>query len=212
MILNSPYRHCNDLECRNVTFSYGSNPPIFHNFNLEIAKGECVGLVGPSGYGKSTLAKLLAGYETPLQGKVLWKGHPIPLKGYCPIQMIYQHPEKALNPRWKLKKSLTEGWIPDAMLLKKLCIKEEWKERWPNELSGGELQRICIARVLNPATEFIIADEMSTMLDAITQAQIWNVLLEQIDSRKMGLLVVTHNHALAHKLCTRIVDLTKVNS
>ena len=89
--------------------------------------------------------------------------------------MIYQHPEKAVNPRWKLKKTVTEAWEPDDALLRELRInKDLWYSRWPNELSGGELQRFCVARVLGPKTEFIIADEMSTMLDAITQAQIWN--------------------------------------
>ena len=89
--------------------------------------------------------------------------------------------------------------------------KDLWYSRWPNELSGGELQRFCVARVLGPKTEFIIADEMSTMLDAITQAQIWNVLLDQVKRRNLGLLVISHNMALADKLCTRIVNLEELN-
>ena len=84
-------------------------------------------------------------------------------------------------------------------------------DRRISELSGGELQRFCVARVLGPQTEFIIADEMSTMLDAITQAQIWNVLLDQVKRRNLGLLVISHNMALADKLCTRIVNLEELN-
>ena len=200
------------LEARDVSFRYGSGPWILQNVNLNIGEGERVGLIGPSGYGKSTLASIMAGYEKPAKGQVLWKGAPLPSKGYCPVQMIYQHPEKAVNPRWKLRESVSEAWEPDDALLRELRInKDLWFGRWPNELSGGELQRFCVARVLGPETEFIIADEMSTMLDAITQAQIWNVLLDQVKRRNLGLLVISHNMALADKLCTRIVDLKELN-
>jgi len=200
------------LEARDVSFRYGSGPWILQNVNLKIGEGERVGLIGPSGYGKSTLARIMAGYEKPTKGQVLWKGAPLPSKGYCPVQMIYQHPEKAVNPRWKLRESVSEAWEPDDALLRELRInKDLWYGRWPNELSGGELQRFCVARVLGPETEFIIADEMSTMLDAITQAQIWNVLLDQVKRRNLGLLVISHNMALADKLCTRIVDLKELN-
>ena len=200
------------LEARGVSFRYGSGPWILQNVDLQIGQGERVGLIGPSGYGKSTLARIMAGYERPVKGRVLWKGGPLPSKGYCPVQMIYQHPEKAVNPRWKLKESVSEAWVPDDALLRELRInKDLWYGRWPNELSGGELQRFCVARVLGPKTEFIIADEMSTMLDAITQAQIWNVLLDQVKRRNLGLLVISHNMALADKLCTRIVNLEELN-
>ena len=200
------------LEARDVSFRYGSGPWILQNVNLKIGEGERVGLIGPSGYGKSTLARIMAGYEKPAKGQVLWKGAPLLSQGYCPVQMIYQHPEKAVNPRWKLRESVSEAWEPDDALLKELRInKDLWYSRWPNELSGGELQRFCVARVLGPKTEFIIADEMSTMLDAITQAQIWNVLLDQVKRRNLGLLVISHNMALADKLCTRIVDLKELN-
>ena len=200
------------LEARDVSFRYGSGPWILQNVNLKIGEGERVGLIGPSGYGKSTLARIMAGYEKPAKGQVLWKGAPLLSKGYCPVQMIYQHPEKAVNPRWKLRESVSEAWEPDDALLKELRInKDLWYSRWPNELSGGELQRFCVARVLGPKTEFIIADEMSTMLDAITQAQIWNVLLDQVKRRNLGLLVISHNMALADRLCTRIVNLEELN-
>ena len=163
-------------------------------------------------YGKSTLSKLLAGYELPDKGEIRWKGKQLPCRGYCPVQMIYQHPEKALDPRWRLKYSLCEGWNPDAALLERLGIRTDlWLDRYPNELSGGELQRFCVARVLGPQTECIIADEMSTMLDAITQAHIWNVLLEETERCEIGLIVITHHHCLAERLCTRIIDLRELN-
>ena len=76
------------LEARDVSFRYGSGPWILQNVDLQIGEGERVGLIGPSGYGKSTLARIMAGYERPVKGQVLWKGGPLPSKGYCPVQMI----------------------------------------------------------------------------------------------------------------------------
>ena len=172
---------------------------------------ERVGLVGPSGYGKSTLSKLLAGYADPTQGQILLDGKPLPKSGYCPVQMIYQHPEQAVNPRWKMERVLRECWNPDPELLTAMGIEKEWLKRWPSELSGGELQRFCIARVLGPDTRFLICDEISTMLDVITQAQIWHLLMEYAEKKQMGLVVVTHNMALAEKVCTRIVSLPDLN-
>ncbi|EGO65464.1 ABC transporter ATP-binding protein [Acetonema longum] len=194
------------LEARQIGFHYSQGSWILKDINLWINENERVGLVGPSGCGKSTLARLLAGYLTPHTGQVLLDGQPLPSQDYCPVQLIYQHPEKALNPRWKLRDSLYEGYTPDNALLQSLGIEPDWLDRWPNELSGGELQRFCLARVLGAKTRFLIADEISTMLDVITQAQIWSYLLDIIQQRSMGLLVITHNLALARQICSRIVD------
>lgn len=199
------------LEARLICFRYGKASWVLKDIDLSVEEGERVGLVGPSGYGKSTLAKILSGYIKPTSGQVLIDGHPLPDSGYCPVQLIYQHPEKALNPRWKLGDSLCEGWRPEDQLLNAMGIEREWLNRWPNELSGGELQRFCVARTLGPQTRFLLADEMSTMLDVITQAQIWNLVLKIVEERQMGLLAVTHNRALAEKVCTRIIDLEQIN-
>ena len=200
------------LEARNVSFRYDKHSSwILKDINLTVKAGERVALVGPSGYGKSTLSKILAGYEKPEEGEILWDGKPLPKTGYCPVQMIYQHPEKAVNPRWKMKKTLKEGWEPDQKTLDDMGIEAAWLERWPTELSGGELQRFCIARVLGPETKFLICDEISTMLDVITQSQIWRKVLDVVEKNHLGLIVVTHNMALAKKVCNRIVELPALN-
>lgn len=200
------------LEAKNVSFRYDKHSSwILKDINLTVKAGEKVALVGPSGYGKSTLSKILAGYEKPDEGEILWDGKPLPKTGYCPVQMIYQHPEKAVNPRWKMKKTLKEGWEPDQKTLDDMGIEAAWLERWPTELSGGELQRFCIARVLGPETKFLICDEISTMLDVITQAQIWRKVLDVVEKNHLGLIVVTHNMALAKKVCNRIVKLPALN-
>ena len=165
------------LEVKHVDFRYGGGPWILKDISFSVEEGERVAILGPSGYGKSTLAKVIAGYLQPQGGEVLWEGKPLPQKGFCPIQLIYQHPEKALNPRWKMKDSLEEAGSPSGEVLTEMGIQEKWYERWPNELSGGELQRFCVARVLKPETRLLICDEMTTMLDAINQAHIWNFVV-----------------------------------
>ena len=179
------------IEVKDICFRYDKKTPLLNNVNLTIEAGEKVALVGPSGCGKSTLSQIIAGNLKPSSGEILLDGKPLPRKGFCPIQMIYQHPEKAINPRWKLHKTLTEAWEPDEQFLQELGIEQAWLNRYPTELSGGEMQRFCIARALAPQTEFIIADEISTMLDVITQAQIWNVVLDEAKKRSMGIIAVT---------------------
>ena len=198
------------LEAKNIHFAYNGAQKVLDSISMTFQKNEIVGLIGPSGCGKSTFSKILAGYLNPQKGTVLFDGAPLPHKGYCPVQLIYQHPEKAVNPKWKMHQVLAEGWDIDDKTLDSLGIRKEWLTRWPNELSGGELQRFCIARALGPQTQYIIADEMTTMLDAITQASIWQVVVQQCKERGIGLLVVTHNHALAQRICHRIIDFEKI--
>lgn len=201
------------LKAENISFRYTNKSPwILNDISMEIQEGERVAIVGPSGYGKSTLAKILAGYEKATSGQILLNDKPLPDKGFCPFQMVYQHPELAVNPRWKMEKILNECWRPDKELLDRMGIESSWLTRWPSELSGGELQRFCIARVLSPETRFLICDEITTMLDVITQAQIWKLLLEISEKRNLGMLVITHNMALAEKVCTRIINLQELQS
>lgn len=199
------------LEVKNVSFRYGNGPWILKDVSMEVEQGERVVILGPSGYGKSTLAKIIAGYLEPLSGKVLWNNHDLPQNCFCPIQLIYQHPEKALNPRWKMKKSLFEAGEPSEEVLSQVGIKEKWYDRWPNELSGGELQRFCVARVLKPETRLLIADEMTTMLDALNQAHIWNFILEYAEKHGMSIIAITHNKFFAEKLATRIISIPDIN-
>jgi peptide/nickel transport system ATP-binding protein len=198
------------LKVNNLGFAYKKNQFLFRNLNMILKAGEIVGLAGPSGYGKTTLARILAGYQQPLEGTVTWNDLPLPKKGYHPVQLVFQHPEKAVNPRWKMGQILNEGWEPDKELLDQLGIREEWFTRWPNELSGGELQRFCVARAMGPGTQFLIADEMTTMLDSITQAQIWETVLNQAKKRNLGILVISHEALLLERVCSRIIDMTSV--
>ncbi|MGO5028565.1 ABC transporter ATP-binding protein [Candidatus Agathobaculum pullicola] len=197
------------LEAKNIYFRYDKRQPwILQDRSLTVDKGERLAIFAPSGYGKTTLAMLLAGYLKPDQGQILLDGKPLPSKGICPVQLIYQHPEKAINPRWRLKSVLEESGALRRDMLGAFGIEPAWLDRFPRELSGGELQRFCVARALLSGADFLICDEISTMLDVITQAQIWNVVLQEAEKRNMGIIAVTHNKHLAQRIATRTIDLS----
>ena len=198
------------LEVHNLTFYYRNRKkkPVIDGLDLTISPGERIGLKGPSGRGKTTLCKLLAGYERPKQGEVLLDGRAVrEYRGVCPVQMVWQHPETVVDPLLKLKETMAEAGGIEERLLEKLHIEREWLERYPAELSGGELQRFCLARALRPETRILLCDEITAMLDLVTQAQIWEFLLEETQKREMGILVVSHSDALMEKVCTRIITL-----
>ena len=123
------------------------------------------------------------------------------------MQMIWQQPEFALNPRLRVKEAIREGDQIEERILRELGIEEDWMNRFPAELSGGELQRFSIARTLGKRTRFLLADEITTMLDLITQSQIWHFLLKEAEKRKIGLIVVSHDSELLDRVCTRIIPL-----
>jgi hypothetical protein len=197
------------LEAKEISFRYRSGTrQILNQFSLEIDSGERVGLIAPSGFGKTTFCKILAGFEKPDAGEVLLDGKLLKEYGaYCPVQMIWQHPEFAVNPRRRMKTVLEEGDHISDRIIQGLGIEEDWLNRFPSELSGGELQRFCIARALGERTRFLLADEITTMLDLITQSQIWQFLLEETKRREIGLLAVSHSQPLIDKICTRKVEM-----
>ena len=167
------------LEAKNISFQYNTDGrKILNNISFHLDSTERLGLMAPSGF-----------------------------KGYCPVQMIWQHPELSVNPRLKMKEVLKEGKHIKQRVIDGLGIQPDWMKRYPGELSGGELQRFCIARVLGEGTRFLVADEISAMLDLITQSQIWGFLLEEVKRRQIGLLAVSHSRDLLEQICSRIVRL-----
>ncbi len=194
------------LEGRKLAFRYGEQREwLFKDFDLRIAPGEIVGIPGPSGRGKSTLAKVLSGYLAPQEGSVFIDGRSFPKADCCPVQLLFQHPQLAVNPRWKIKAIMGESEEPPPELLRRLSIDPSWLERYPHELSGGELQRVCLARALGSQTRYLLCDEITSMLDALTQVSIWRTLLRIARKRELGLIVISHDYALLKKLCARII-------
>lgn len=227
-----------------TTASNAVGKSLLSNFSFAVESHERVALSAPSGFGKTTICRLLAGYLQPQEGEVLLDGEPLSSyqtnvsqnkksvryrcphgdfyagtarakgvkaskasSGPLPVQMIWQHPEQTLDPLLRIQSSLEEAGPLDQALLEKLGIKLKWLSRFPRELSGGELQRCCIARALRVHPKFLIADEISTMLDAITQVQIWDFLLSYCEENEVGLVLVTHSKALQNRLATRVVNL-----
>ena len=214
------------LQAKGICFSYGSQL-VLNGFDLTVRPSERVALRAPSGTGKTTLCRILAGYLRPATGKVLVDGVPLPRKGTSPVQLIAQHPERMMDPAITVRQSLAEAataaedaralaeWeagndeseSPIPQLLDALGVQREWLERFPSELSGGELQRCCIARALMVRPRYLICDEISTMLDASTQASLWRFLIEYTQANSIGMVLVTHSDALLDHIATCIVEL-----
>lgn len=201
-----------ELKATNISFKYPSAKNyLLKDINLELDNNKIIGLIGDSGSGKSTLCKILSGYVTKYEGSVTFDGNPLPKKGFKPVQLIYQHPEKVMNPKWKMETVLKESWdVPDEFF-EEFGIQKSWLTRFPQELSGGELQRFSVLRSLNPNTKFLIADEMTTMLDAITQVQILDSVLKIVKQRKMGFLLVSHDMDLVETICDDKIYLKDIN-
>lgn len=207
------------LVARDIAFAYPGHEPLYDGFSLEVKPGERVALVAPSGRGKTTLCRILAGQVEPQRGEVLVDGEPLLGRSRSgrralPVQLVSQHPELAFDPRMRMGASLAEGAaelsVVDALaraeesgLRELLGIREEWLSRFPHELSGGELMRFCIARALLAEPRYLLCDEMTAMLDAVTQAEIWHRMLAIAQERYLGLIVVSHSPAILAKIATR---------
>lgn len=177
---------------------------LWQDLSFSLEAGERFGISAPSGTGKTTLGRVLAQWQLPTQGSILFNGNPLSKKGYCPIQLVPQHPDKCFNPFRTTGDSVRDAWSPDESWLEKLKIKQEWLTRRPNELSGGELARIALLRALDPRTQILIADEVTAQLDAQIQADIWQVLMDESQKRPLSLIIFSHNKALLEKVSTKV--------
>ncbi|WP_311752237.1 ATP-binding cassette domain-containing protein [Proteus columbae] len=177
---------------------------LWQDLSFSLNAGERLGISAPSGTGKTTLGRVLAQWQAPTQGSILVNGKPLSEKGYCPIQLVPQHPDKCFNPFRTTGDSLQDAWTPDESWFEKLRIKQEWLTRRPNELSGGELARIALLRALDPRTQILIADEVTAQLDAQIQAEIWKVLIDESQKRPLSLIIFSHNKALLEKVSTKV--------
>lgn len=177
---------------------------LWQDLSFSLNAGDRLGISAPSGTGKTTLGRVLAQWQAPTQGSILVNGNPLPKKGYCPIQLVPQHPDKCFNPFRTTGDSLRDAWTPDESWFEKLRIKQEWLTRGPNELSGGELARIALLRALDPRTQILIADEVTAQLDAQIQAEIWKVLIDESQKRPLSLIIFSHNKALLEKVSTKV--------
>lgn len=200
----------NTLKLENIQFQYNAKK-VLSDISFEMNSNQIIGLFGDSGCGKTTLCKVLAGFIKNYEGNVSINNQKVSGE-FNPIQLIYQHPEKVMNPRWNMERVLNESWIPPKEILNSFGIKREWFKRFPRELSGGELQRFSILRAINPKTKFIIADEITTMVDAVTQVQIWDAIINHCKNHDMGMLVVSHDKLLLKAICENIIYFNEINN
>ncbi len=190
------------LEAKDISFAYSGGRVLYDGLSLQIAPGERVALCAPSGFGKTTLCRILAGYLKPTAGSVVVDGSPLPLRGMCPVQLIGQHPENMVDPRQTMDSMLAEAGDTPSELLSGLGIRPEWRRRHAHELSGGELQRFCIARALAVEPEILLMDEPTSALDPISTLKIEDLMGEL--KKNYTVVIVTHNMQQA----TRIADYT----
>ncbi len=180
---------------------------VLDGLSLELRPGEVLGLWGSSGEGKTTLARVLAGYLEPHAGRVLVDGSPLPKRGYRSVQLVFQHPEQSINPHFRIARAIGEPVGDVLECMEELGVKASWLSRFPHELSSGELQRVALARALGRQTRYLILDEATAMLDPISQASLWGLLLRELDRRGLGLLAISHDAALLRRVAHRIVFL-----
>lgn len=198
-----------------------------NNVSISANRGEALCVVGESGCGKSTVARLVAGLLTPTSGEVHYAGERIdnrsrhdmmPLRKK--MQMIFQNPYASLNPRMTIQQALEEpvrfhnpsmngSEVTDRVVevMKSVGVDPSWSRRYPHEFSGGQRQRIAIARALTVDPEFVIADEPISALDVSIQAQVLNLMLEAKEERGLTYLFITHDLSVVQHFGTRVVVL-----
>jgi len=213
------------LKIENVTARYpGTRIDVLTNINVEVVKGKTVAVVGESGSGKSTLARVITGLLPPSQGSVKFHDRLLtpdlrsrPKEDLQRIQMIYQMADVAMNPRHKIKDIIgrpvefylgLKGEQREQRvleLLRQIEIPEEYAERYPAQLSGGEKQRICIARALAAEPELIICDEVTSALDQLVAEGILDLLLNLQKELHVSYLFITHDLATVKAIADEIV-------
>ena len=186
------------LEAVDLGYAYRSGPEIIRGVTLTAMAGQTIGIRGPSGCGKSTLGRLLAGYLKPQRGTVRVDGEVLG-QGWCPVQYVHQSATFSVDPRWRIGRIIEEGWEPDEAIREALNIPRSCYDRYPHEVSGGELQRICLLRAMAPQTRFLIADELTAMVDPITQVDIWRYLLNRC-REGLGIVAISHDEALLRRV------------
>ncbi len=195
------------------------------DLSLEVRAGETVALVGESGCGKSTVARLIVGLFPPSRGSIEFDGAP-QISSTAGIwnpetrrrmQMIFQDPYASLNPRWRVADIVAEPLLVHGLLTGRAELRARVSEllaqvglapadgdKYPHEFSGGQRQRISIARALSSAPEFLVCDEPTSALDVSVQAQILNLMRELQDRLGLTYLFISHNLAVVSQMATRV--------
>lgn len=209
------------MEMRDISKRYTSRGRlVVQDISFGLDRGETVALFGDSGSGKSTIGQIMAGLIPPTSGQILLDGQPLahPFRGKArqSIQLLFQHPEVSFDPRMKLIASLREparflhkSMTDDELLahLDAYGIYREHMDRYPAELSGGELQRMALARIMLVRPRLIVLDEPTSMLDVISQAQMIRLLRQVQKQDGLSYLFISHDIELCCRFASRIYRL-----
>jgi peptide/nickel transport system ATP-binding protein len=215
------------IEIRNISKTYETgllmrkHKSILKNISFKVEKGQTFGIFGESGTGKTTLGKIIAAIEKPTSGEIFFRGKPLKRKKEelatvrGKIQMMFQDPEGSLNPKKTIRKSLDEVLnlmkIPKekrtSILLNNLRtvgLSEEILVRYPRQISGGQNQRVTLARILLLKPELIILDEPTSALDTSVKAQILNLLKQLQQERDLTYVYISHDRDVVRFMCHHI--------
>lgn len=207
------------LSIRNLNKTFESGFKL-KDINFDIKEGEVVSLIGESGSGKTSISKIIVGL-LKAEGQILFKGIDI-LENHKKIngkiQMIFQSPYSSLNPKYKIKDIILEGVIYQKVLkkgedideyllniLNEVGLDKEVLNKYPHELSGGQRQRVGIARAVAVKPDLIIADEILTALDALTQIQILELFQKLKENKKISYLFISHDINVVKKISDRLL-------
>jgi peptide/nickel transport system ATP-binding protein len=213
------------LEINHLTKEYGDKPNTVKallQFNEVLMQGETLSVVGLSGSGKSTLAKLLVALELPTAGEMLLNQRALLKRPPTGIQMVFQDPYSSLNPNAKAIDAVLEvvEWVNKGntltdhrekamLLLEEVGFDLRLSEAYPHQMSGGQRQRLCIARALASEPKVLILDEAVAALDPLVQKLVLEMLLELQKKRGLSYVFITHNLEVARAISHRIIYLEK---
>ena len=211
------------LTAQDVHIEYSGGAHAVRGVSLELLAGETLGLVGESGSGKSSLARALVGLEHIKSGRIAYQGTELPRDLRLPrqtrldLQMVFQDPFSALNPKRRIGATLADalrarsGVRPSAEevveLLRSVGLGPQFAQRFPAEASGGQLQRVVIARALAPKPKVLVADEAVSALDVSVQAQILDLLADLREQLGLSMLFVSHDLGVIRHISDRVAVL-----
>ena len=189
---------------------------VLRGVSFDIEQGECLGIVGESGSGKSTLGKIILGIETPDAGRIVPGEAMRQRPRHEAISVVFQDYTSSVNPRFTVQQIIAEPLFRTALndqeralrirqLLDEVGLCETMLNRYPHQLSGGQLQRVCIARAIAPNPLFILFDEAVSSLDVSVQVKILDLLLDIKRRRKLSYLFITHDITVAAYVCDRLM-------
>lgn len=203
---------------RKVGFLSKKKQQILKTISFSLHYGDCLAIIGESGSGKSTLGRLIAGIEKPDCGSILFEGKNVAHRAVRSgsISMVFQDYTSSINPFFTVEqaimeplnmvnRSVTENHSKLDILLNQVGLQASYRNKYPHELSGGEIQRVCIARAISTEPKCLILDEAISSLDVSVQMQVLNLLKDLKDIYRMSYIFITHDIQAAAYLCDKVI-------